>query len=510
MTADACTRWASIAGRLALGEPIAAGDASFLRRHAGACDACGEEAHLYMELEGLLAPDQAERTSEESVRPAARRRLGGRVGSRAAGVALFVGAAAALFVYVRGRGETSPTRAHEVAVSASTTPATTPALQAAPSATVTLLEGDATLDAARVTAGTTLVAGATLATSSGRACLRLDPGVRVCLAESTRLRVESLAGPARVLRLEKGRVAAELEPQPPGTTFSIAAGDGSVTAIGTAFSVELTGGAPPVARVSHGVVLVRAANEERRLHAHEAARFGDAVRALPAPEEDADRALLRQALTPETKAPGRLTLDSSPSGAAVRIDDALVGTTPLDVLVPAGAHVVAVAGADKPLAVDVREGEHIAKAFLLAPAPAPAPPRLDAPVVVAPVAPAAPPPESPAALLSTAQAARAHGDPAAAARAYRALLAAHPKSAEASAATLSLADLELARGADESALDLFDRYLAGAGPLALEARYGRIRALTRLGRRAEADAARAAFLHDYAGSPQADALRTTP
>ena len=488
---DPCARWAEIADRRAVGEDVVGADAVFLLRHAATCAACGEEARVYSSLEGLLEPSLVEPPiagAPELAATPARRRLTGRGAALAAGVLATLAAAAAVVLHVRGKSAAPPMENAALPLAAAT-------------ATVTLLEGEATVDGAHPAAGATLADGATISTGTGRTCVRLDPGVRVCLAEASRVRIENLEGPARVLRLERGRVAAELEPQPPGTTFSVAAAEGSVTAIGTAFSVELAEGKRPVARVMHGVVLVREPHQERRLHAHEGARFGEAdvTHDLPTQEEDADRALLRDGIATNSDRSARLTLDSSPAGAPVRIDGALVGTTPLDLLVRPGSHVVAVQGAAGAESLDLRAGEHVARGWAIASA-------TTAPPASATTKPALRASEAES-LLAAARAARARGDTAAAARAYRSLLATHAGSAEAHAAALSLADLELARGAADEALRLFERYLTHGGPMALEARYGRIRALERLGRTNEAQAATASFLRDYAGSPQADALR---
>jgi TolA-binding protein len=103
---------------------------------------------------------------------------------------------------------------------------------------------------------------------------------------------------------------------------------------------------------------------------------------------------------------------------------------------------------------------------------------------------------------------RSSGRYPAAAKAYQNLLGTHPRSSEASAALISLAELQLSQlGQTAAALRSFDAYLAHGGSLAQEARYGRIRALRRLGRTAEARTATEAFLRAYPGSAQAKALR---
>jgi hypothetical protein len=92
--------------------------------------------------------------------------------------------------------------------------------------------------------------------------------------------------------------------------------------------------------------------------------------------------------------------------------------------------------------------------------------------------------------------------------AYQRLLQEYPGSAEARVALVSRGELQLAQLADASAaLGSFDTYLRGGGALRQEASYGRIRALRRLGRLREAEAATRAFLSAYPRSVQAATLR---
>jgi ferric-dicitrate binding protein FerR (iron transport regulator) len=532
---EACTRWAELSDLQAVGHQVSPEDAVFLSEHASSCDACGHEAALYGELGGLFAPEASRNEhvepQDEQANAGTRRshmRARGPLGDPGMGTApapapvsrtmvrpaviaaaAVLALAASLVVYLSRETRGSPSA---IAPQLSATVASPSVPRSAsprdippptPACVVALLEGDAKVLSGPSGAGALLGAGAQIATGKGRACVHLEPGVRVCLASESSLRVVSVDGPQRVLRLERGHVAAELDPQPAGTSFSIAAGEGSVTAIGTAFSVELLDGKPIVARVSHGVVVVRDHTDERRLHAHEALRFGEAIRALPMVDEDADRTLLRAGVVSEIDGRGRLTLESTPSGAAVELDGTAVGATPLDLLVAPGTHALRVAGSDGPSSVEVSAGEHVVKSWVLGGNAYPSPSSSSSAagtVVGGPTA------DQAATLLSEARASRSRGDTASAARAYRALLSSHPASPEATAATLSLAELELGRGANTEALSLFDRYLSSSGPLTLEARYGRIQALTRLGRAADARSAREAFLRDYPNSPQADAL----
>jgi tetratricopeptide (TPR) repeat protein len=197
-------------------------------------------------------------------------------------------------------------------------------------------------------------------------------------------------------------------------------------------------------------------------------------------------------------------LESTPTGAPVQLDGALIGTTPLDLLVSPGDHVLSAPGLPTST-VHIAASERLEKSWVTQPASTPsamaATPREPRNDIASPPAPA------PADLLADARAARARGDNASAAQAYRSLLASHPDSPEATAATLSLAELELGRGANQEALTLYERYISRRGPLMLEARYGKVRALRALGRSADAQQEAASFVHDYPDSPQADALR---
>lgn len=139
------------------------------------------------------------------------------------------------------------------------------------------------------------------------------------------------------------------------------------------------------------------------------------------------------------------------------------------------------------------------------PTPEPAPPTSE-PILPAAPEPAHPParpgerasrPASdPAALLVQARARLGEGDERGAAKVYSMLIDAHPSSAEAQAARVSLGQLRLAGGRPKAALALFDRYLQRGGPLTEEALWGKIKALSALGRDEELAAAVDRLVHD--------------
>ncbi len=111
-------------------------------------------------------------------------------------------------------------------------------------------------------------------------------------------------------------------------------------------------------------------------------------------------------------------------------------------------------------------------------------------------------------LLREARGLRSKARPSEAASTYQRLIREYPRSPEARAARVSVGDLQLAHLGDPAgALASFDAYLqGGAGALTLEARHGRIRALSALGRTTEEQREIARFVKDYPASPQAAVL----
>ncbi len=117
-------------------------------------------------------------------------------------------------------------------------------------------------------------------------------------------------------------------------------------------------------------------------------------------------------------------------------------------------------------------------------------------------------PKSAHGMLERAQQLVSSGDRAGAIAAYERLVERFAHTAEAKAARVSLGRLELGRGRARKALAHFDAYLASsAGTLVEEARYGRIRALRRLGRTQQELRSIEAFLADHAQSLYAARLR---
>lgn len=279
---DACARWAELVDREALGDPLAPSEAELVRLHPRSCAACRAEASLYGTLERFVdappapdpAPDLAPRPETAPARPDPKRFV-------IATIAAAAIAAGLSFWIVRPKADVP---APPVAAA----PAPTPM------GSVVLTSGAGVeVDGRAVAVGQKLPKGSVVLARSGVACLALDPSVRACVARGTLLRVDEV-GADRRLALLGGKIAAELDPQPAGTSFGITTREGSAIAVGTAFSVEVPpGDAPVVTRVMHGTVVVRASSgREQLVHAHEAASMTTAPTPLAATDESRDRALL--------------------------------------------------------------------------------------------------------------------------------------------------------------------------------------------------------------------------
>jgi ferric-dicitrate binding protein FerR (iron transport regulator) len=151
--------------------------------------------------------------------------------------------------------------------------------------------------------GQPLTEGATLSSDEGRACLRLADGSQVCLERGTRMRVQTGRGDGPIA-LQAGKVAATVRHQEPGATFTIRTTLGDVTALGTAFSVELTDdGASMITRVVQGKVAIvprgRPGSGQLLLRAHEALSASSGSRWRMSSEEERDEwALVRAQSAP--------------------------------------------------------------------------------------------------------------------------------------------------------------------------------------------------------------------
>jgi hypothetical protein len=498
---DACELWASLSDREAVGDWLAPQELDFVSRHVRECDSCRAEAQLFRALRGVLDEPESLTAPLSQPKPESSRFLHGvrdfwsqrsRTSVAFCGVAAV---AAGLVMWLASRGEQAVA-----------------ARPAGPSrvelgARIGFVSGEVFVNGQRPVAGRDLAAGDSLETGEGQACLMSSYGVTVCAGPDTELSVKDLRSPERRLKLESGHVVARLERQQPGTSFGIETRAGAAVAKGTLFAVEASGEDVWV-RVHEGTVISGGEGRERPLVAPGSVRLaaGASAGSLSDEQRAYDSRLIRLTEVLTNITPSTLEVMTSPAGAAVTIDDTLLGTTPVSAFLEPGAHHVGVEQAGfSPIAeqVRLREGERLLKSYELVARAESVKAGVDEPER----APAVEPQSAPV-LLAEARQHRQNGRFSEARTTYQELLRRYPGSAEARASLVSLGELQLSQLNDaRGALTSFDTYLRGGGALAQEARFGRIRALRSLGRHDEERAAIRSYLADYPRSVQAAALR---
>ncbi len=394
--------------------------------HEAACAQCAAERETWRALAAL--PEERAGTDAafaQGVLAALDRSKVIRVRRWWAAVAVATAAAAAVLLVLRARHQAPPASPVEVA-----------------SVQVSELSGEVKVDGAPAAVAGAVRPSSVVSTGAGRACLTVDPRVRLCMDHDTEVAVADVTLAHRRVDLRRGRVVVSLAPQPAGSTFSVSTRAGSVTAIGTAFAVDASGDAV-VARVLHGVVLVRSGAAEQRLGAHERMVLGAQVRSTCSDDEvRADQALLD----------GRPSPGPAPSAAST-IPSVDIGALPI----------ASASAAPQPSPADLLRTARSQRGD-----------------------------------RELAQAAGTY-------RKLQSLYPAsvEARASYVSLGELQLGGLNDPGGALRS----FDAYLASPGTLTEEARYGRIRALRALGRGDEAQAAVSSFLADYPSSAEAAALR---
>jgi ferric-dicitrate binding protein FerR (iron transport regulator) len=86
--------------------------------------------------------------------------------------------------------------------------------------------------------GRALLPGETVAVRGGRAELRWQDGSSLALEDGTELRLDDAGDGSRRVALVRGRLRAEVAPQPAGRPLRLAAAQGEVRVLGTRFAVE--------------------------------------------------------------------------------------------------------------------------------------------------------------------------------------------------------------------------------------------------------------------------------
>jgi tetratricopeptide (TPR) repeat protein len=500
---DLCARWAELSDRAAAGDAVDAGEADFLRSHAETCSECRAEHALWSKLPGVLADpgllldpllnDGAASPSAARAQTASRRPKAWPILS---GFGIAASVVLGLVVW--------KTRAPAVA-------------SAEAAVRVAFVAGDAQVNQAPVRAGRKLERGDRVKLGNGGACMLFEPGVTVCAQAETEFVVERTERERRRLRLLSGGVVARLTPQPKGTTFGVETDAGAFIAKGTSFVVEIASDGVAELRVHEGSVSAEprtGASEAVRAPAWTALGRGPlASRPLSGAAAARDARLLQLAGVWSEQASCELDISAAPGGE-VALDGMDLGQSPLSALVTHGNHRLALSLAGFGPVVErltLAPGERVARSYELTPLAVAEPAAIaveDRAATTSDPAPVRSAPLSADELLARAREQRANGRYGEAAGTYRKLLALHPRSDQARAALVSLGELQLSQLDNaEAALASFDAYLKSGGPLAQEARYGRIRSLRKLGRLGDERGAIEDFLRDYPRSVQAAALR---
>ena len=479
MNDSPCTRWVALADRSALGEVLSAHEQRFQRDHEAECASCRAEHALYGQL-GQVRNDGELLTAPFALQDFSQGNTGSREGlvrgrsargrrKLALGLAAGIGVAAAAALVVR-----------QIAPAAvSPLPATRVAF--------VVVSGAVDIATRRASAGVELPLSEAVRVGAGRACLSFEPSVVACLSGASEAALSSTKPERRALSLRHGHVLAKLDPQPAGMTFRIETPRGAAIAKGTVFAVEVAENREVLLRVHEGTVLWQGNDgREQSLRAPSEARFAEvsSFGALSGASAERDEALIRLSGLVSVESKCRLDVSATPSGARVSLDGTELGPAPISALV-SGGHRLSV---EHPGYVALSErlwlngSAPVSRSYELLAVPSAAartaPPSAAAEIAV--VDSAALP--SASELLSRARALRSAGRSADAAGAYRRLLSVYPRSDEARASLVSLGELLLSELGDPGgALRSFDSYLKTGGALTPEARYGRIRALGKLG-----------------------------
>ncbi|MFO8072946.1 MAG: FecR domain-containing protein [Polyangia bacterium] len=469
-----CARAAEIDRRLRDGEPVGESELRTLERHLASCESCRLERAALEEIaaDGSAGPlpelDELARRRlaegvldavEEKERLARGRRS--RAGSWRLALAAAAGAAAAALVLVLvlvGTARRAPQPAPPAAGrDEASVPAAPPAV-----GSVAAARGEVRRGFSPAAVDGELVAGDVISTGAGDAALGFEQGVAAALARDTRLRIEPSAGARLSLALEAGEVLVAVDPRAEAPPVEVLTEHGRVRVAGTVFAV-LADEAGAEVRVLRGAVETAAAagSFTRRVESGRAAALGgDAIsRPLARDELTAARARLDElaALVPGVDA------------ALVPADERAAKTPERDDA-DTRASTAGRASASRSESFSISAGE----------------------------------------LQRLARDERLAGNWPAAAAAYRELIRTHPSSEEARTAQVSLGQIELEKlGRPGAALRSFERYLGpdGSGPLALEALWGKARALGALKLVEREREALTEFVERFPGAIQARGAR---
>jgi hypothetical protein len=535
-------RWVLLTDRRACDEQLSEAELEFCRAIEARFAVCAEEVAQYAALADLSpAPDAASRAlvdralakleADDAARAVDEVRLLRRSHvpqwlAFAAAVALGLGT---VTYAVRDRREPQ-TQANRSLASASSE---SHPLANSPLARAELVysSGDVTVSGGSGHAGRTLLAeGCMIETRNGTACVLIDSDINVCLAANSSARLSAIASPARIIELQRGRLATRLATQPEGMSLSIVANGISSTAVGTAFSVDRRDDHEVVTTVLNGKVRVGRAQEptlQAIVNAHERAvshAERPVVTSVNRPEEAPSWELLGPTVLWHDPVAATLEIRGEPAGAEALLDGQPIGISPVSSLIPVGDHRLVVrrdgeellakdlhvqAGESRevrydaaPVAHEVREAHEDRAAKHSGHKPLRLGHAIGAKIIEDAVTPSAPD------LLRQARQAMRTGSYDHAATLYQTLIGHYQGSDEAQTALVLLGELRLTQlGDPRGALAPLNAYLQNGGPLEVEARVARIESLRSLQRSDEEAGAIDDFLKHHPRSFEAKGLR---
>ena len=493
-----CTRWITLSDKAAAGGELVAAEREWLELHVSQCSECGGERQFWSNLGSVMdAPEilsasfvphasKAEQPGMQRGAERFRNRYAWVLGL-AAGVALTLSAAGLL----REKPKPSVVEAEH------------------PTTQIMSIAGKVEVGAELARAGARLSSNQSVRTEIGVACIAIADSITTCLDENSEARL-ALDNPTElVVRLAHGRLVARLDTQPKNRIFRVETPKASVVAKGTLFSVTFDARQVTTVRLHQGRVALRTAtNQSGDLEGQSSAVIdrGIELKGLSELEVAEDQRLLALSMLPRSGRRTRLDVITQPTGASVDIDGLILGPTPVSTFLSQGRRLSVTLAGYAPVTEllpsdgrDTVERSYELAAIEMKPTGTEGEGRAGpAGITLA---------ATPNSLLARAQGLRAQGKYRECAAVYHQLMTAFPRSDEARVSLVSLGELKLSElGQPGQALQSFDAYLRTGGPLAREARYGRIRALQLLGRTSEQQQAITDFIRDYPNSVQAASL----
>jgi len=398
-----------------------------------------------------------------------------------------------------------------------------------PAGRTVLLSGPVRISGGTAEAENAITEGTNIATGKGKTVIDLGTGITLLVMEQSRISIGSMDSENIDVRLHKGRIFGQVDPARRGPEFSVSTSRGKVRVVGTVFSVFNDDDKVRVSVFRGKVSIDSDSRKPEKVGIGQCVVIGRREREALSEEEKSKASSILDTLEILTASNSSvLTIESMPSGADVKLDGALIGSTPLMASVRPGHRMLELYRDD---ARSVREYLELAPDSTLSRTfdmSGMIQPGNSAPQSAAAQSAAAqsaveksPSPERkhpaadkesirPVDLLAKAQTMRATRKWAEAVEAYHELIWRFPDSAEARSTLVSLGTIQLEQmEAPLRALEYFDEYLSkvGSGSLAQEAAFGRIMSLRKLGETGRELESIQNFIRDFPSAIQIPRLK---